>query len=86
MAANLIYSRPPVYPGGIAGLFHVQGTVILQAIISKSGRVVNLRVISGHRMLRGPAKDAVETWRYRPYVVNGNPVEVATIVSVDFHR
>ncbi len=86
MAANLISSRPPVYPGGLAGIFHIEGTVLLQAIIARNGRVVNLRVISGHRMLRSAAKDAVSTWRYRPYTVNGNPVEVATIVSVDFHR
>ncbi len=86
MAGNLIYSRPPTYPKGLAGLFHTQGQVVLQAIISKNGRVQNLRVISGHYMLRGAAKDAVRTWRYRPYSIHGVPVEVATIISVEFHR
>lgn len=86
MAGNLIYSRPPAYPHGLVGLFHEEGKVVMQAIISKSGRVENVRVISGHRMLRGAAKDAVRAWRYRPYYINGSPVEVATIVSVEFHR
>ncbi len=86
MAGNLIYSTPAVYPKGFAGMFHTQGSVVLQAIISKSGRVQDLRVISGHFMLRGAAKDAVKTWRYRPYYVKGSAVEVATIVSVDFRR
>ncbi len=86
MAGNLISSRQPAYPKGLAGLFHTEGPVVMQAIISKSGRVQNVRVISGHYMLRGAAKEAVRTWRYRPYYVNGVPVEVATIVSVEFHR
>lgn len=86
MAGSLVYSPPPKYPGGFAGIFHTQGRVVLQAIISKSGRVEDLRVISGHYMLRGAAKEAVRTWRYRPYHVKGSPVEVATIVSVEFQR
>ncbi len=86
MAGSLIYSRPPTYPHGFARLFHTEGRVVMQAIISKSGRVENLRVLSGHYMLRGAAKEAVRTWRYKPYHVNGSPVEVATIVSVDFQK
>lgn len=86
MAGSLIYSRQPTYPRGFARLFHSEGSVVMQAIISKTGRVENLRVISGHYTLRGAAKDAVRTWRYRPYRVNGSPVEVATIVSVEFQR
>jgi outer membrane biosynthesis protein TonB len=46
--------------------------------------VEHLHVIKGHRLLRGAAKNAVKTWRYRPYKIGGVPVEVATIVSVDF--
>ena len=86
MAGNLVYSPQPNYPKGFAGLFRMEGEVVMQAIISRNGRVEDLRVLSGHVMLRGSAKDAVRTWRYRPYTVNGNPVEVATIVSVEFHR
>jgi TonB family protein len=83
MAANLVSASPPSYPK-LAGLTHMQGKVVMQAIISKDGTVQNLHVIQGHRLLRGAAKNAVRTWRYHPYLVNGKPVEVATIVSVDF--
>jgi len=86
MAGNLLYSQAPQYPHGFAGLFHSQGKVVMQAIISKNGQVENLRVISGHYMLRGAAKDAVRKWRYRPYSIRGSPVEVATIISVEFRR
>jgi outer membrane biosynthesis protein TonB len=56
----------------------------MQAIISKTGSVEHVNVLKGHRLLRGAAKKAVKTWRYQPYKVNGVPVEVATIVSVEF--
>jgi outer membrane biosynthesis protein TonB len=83
MAANLVSASPPSYPK-LASLTHMQGKVVMQAIISKDGTVQNLQVIQGHRLLRGAAKSSAKTWRYRPYLVNGKPVEVATIVSVDF--
>jgi outer membrane biosynthesis protein TonB len=83
MAANLLSASPPSYPK-LASLTHMQGKVVMQAIISEDGTVQNLHVIQGHRLLRGAAKNSARTWRYRPYLVNGKPVEVATIVSVDF--
>ncbi len=86
MAGNLLFSTTPKYPGGFATLFHMEGKVTMQAVIARSGRVENLRVLSGHRLLRSAAQDAVRTWRYRPYLINGVPVEVATIVTVEFHR
>ena len=86
MAGNLLFSPTPKYPGGFATLFRMEGKVTLQAVIARNGRVEYLRVLSGHRLLRGAAQDAVRTWRYRPYAVNGVPVEVATIVTVEFHR
>jgi TonB family protein len=84
MAANLVSASPPSYPK-LASLTHMQGEVVMQAIISKDGTVQNLHVIQGHHLLRGAAKNAVRTWQYHPYLVNGKPVEVATIVSVDFN-
>ena len=84
MAGNLIFSSPPEYPR-FAGLTHTEGPVLLQAVISRTGTVENLHVIRGHHLLRGAAMDAVRKWRYRPYIVNGHAVEVATIVKVDFH-
>jgi protein TonB len=83
MAANVLSAPQPSYPK-LASLTHMQGEVVMQAIISKRGRIENVRVIKGHRLLRGAATNAVRSWRYRPYLVDGRPVQVATIVSVDF--
>jgi periplasmic protein TonB len=74
----------PRYPTiAIAG--HVQGTVVLAATISKAGTIQNLRLLSGPPMLAAAAEEAVRTWRYRPYQLNGNPVDVETTVNVVFH-
>jgi periplasmic protein TonB len=79
----LIYKNVPQYPV-IAKTAGQQGTVVLQATISKSGTIENLQVISGPPMLQQAAIDAVKTWRYRPYLLNEQPVEVETTVSVIF--
>jgi protein TonB len=79
----LLDKRLPVYPPiGVAS--HTQGTVVLQATISRSGTIENLRVISGPQMLQQAAIDAVKSWRYRPYLLSGEPVEVETTVNVVF--
>jgi TonB family protein len=83
MAANVLSAPQPSYPK-LASLTHMQGEVVMQAIISKRGTIEHVRVIKGHRLLRGAATNAVRSWRYRPYLVDGRPVQVATIVSVDF--
>lgn len=83
MASNLISAPPPKYPK-FASFTHTQGQVILQAVVSRSGNVIDTRVLSGHRILRGAATQAVRRWQYRPYLVNGRPTDVATIVTVDF--
>jgi TonB family protein len=87
MAANLVSGPKPSYPA-LASLTRTQGNVVMQVVISKNGTVEDMHVIKGHRLLRSAAKNAVRTWRYRPYKINGVPVEVATVVSVDFslHR
>ena len=74
----------PQYPA-IAKAARIQGTVVLQATISKSGSIENLRVVSGPPMLQQAAMDAVRTWRYKPYLLNGDPVEVETTVNVVFN-
>jgi periplasmic protein TonB len=79
----LIRKNLPVYPP-IAKAAGVQGTVVLQATISKAGTIENLRVMSGHPMLQQAALDAVQHWRYRPYLLDGQPVEVETTVNVVF--
>jgi periplasmic protein TonB len=83
MEGNLIYRPQPAYPP-IAHQGRVQGAVVLRAIISKTGTIENLQVISGHPLLVKAAVDAVSQWRYRPYVLNGEPVEVETQVIVNF--
>jgi protein TonB len=82
--AGMALSQPtPVYPP-IAKAAHVQGVVVLHAIISKQGTIENLSVISGPPMLTTSAVDAVRRWRYRPYLLNGDPVEVETTINVNF--
>ncbi|MGC2583928.1 MAG: TonB family protein, partial [Acidobacteriaceae bacterium] len=83
MAGNRIGGEMPQYPA-IAKAARIQGTVVLQATISKGGTIENLRVISGPPMLQAAAQEAVRTWRYKPYLLNGDPVEVETQVNVVF--
>ena len=80
---NLINRVTPPYPP-MAKMARVQGAVILQAYISKQGTIENLRVVSGHPMLVQAALDAVKQWRYRPYLLNGEPVEVETQITLNF--
>jgi protein TonB len=74
----------PIYPP-IAKSAGVQGTVMLQAVISKSGTIENVHVVSGPAMLQQAAMDAVRTWRYKPYLLDNQPVEVETTVDVIFN-
>ena len=85
MAANLISAPEPAYPK-LARLIHMKGPVIMQAVVSRDGKVVATHVLRGHRLLRGAASNAVRQWRYQPYLVNGRPAEVATIVTVNFRQ
>jgi TonB family protein len=62
----------------------VQGTVMIAAVITKSGDIANLDVISGPKELRNSALDAIKTWKYQPYLLNGQPVEVSTEIYVDY--
>jgi protein TonB len=81
--ANLLHRVQPIYPP-IARQAHVQGTVELRAIISKAGTIENLVVVRGHPMLVKPALEAVRQWRYRPYLLNNEPFEVETEITVNF--
>jgi protein TonB len=79
----LIQETMPVYPA-IAKATHTEGTVELAATISKAGNIENLRATSGPPLLQRAALDAVKSWRYRPYLLDGQPVEVETTVDVVF--
>jgi protein TonB len=83
MQGMLLQKTTPVYPP-IAKAARVSGTVVLQATISKTGTIENLHVISGPAMLQQSALDAVKQWRYKPYELNNEPVEVETTVNVIF--
>ena len=84
MAGNLLDKTVPHYPA-IAIAAGIQGVVVLQATISGTGSIKNLRVISGPSMLQQAALDAVRSWRYKPYLLNGEPVEVETTINVVFN-
>jgi protein TonB len=79
----VLHKVQPTYPP-LARTARVQGSVILAAVIGKDGTIQNLHVISGHPLLTQAALDAVRQWRYRPYILNGEPVEVDTQVTVNF--
>ena len=82
-AAKLINKVPPQYPE-VAQSAHVTGTVVLHAVISKGGDIEQLELVSGPPLLAKAAMDAVTQWRYRPTVLNGQPVEVDTTINVVF--
>ncbi len=81
--AALINQVQPQYPP-LARQARVTGIVILEAIIGRDGAVRDVRVITGHALLAPAAVKAVEQWRYNPTVLNGEPVEVVTTVTVNF--
>ena len=81
--ANLISQTRPVYPP-LAKQARISGVVKLHAIIDKSGSIQELTVVSGHPLLIPAAMEAVKTWRYKPTLLNGEPVEVITEIDVNF--
>jgi periplasmic protein TonB len=83
MEGNLIHRVQPVYPP-LAIQARIQGSVVLRAMISREGTIENLQLISGHSILVRAAMEAVRQWRYRPYSLNREPVEVETQVTVNF--
>jgi protein TonB len=77
------YKPEPVYPV-LARNARIQGDVVLTAVISAEGQITQLKVLSGHALLVQAALDAVKQWRYRPFLLNGQPIEVETTVTVSF--
>src|SRR3989475_792792 len=82
-AANLLSQVKPVYPP-LAKQARIQGVVVLEAEISKEGTIDNLKVVTGHPLLIQSAIDAVKQWRYKPTLLNGEPVPVVTTITVNF--
>ncbi|MGH9343423.1 MAG: energy transducer TonB [Terriglobia bacterium] len=83
VAAKLLRGQSPDYPVAAKAL-GIAGTVVLQGTIGRDGRVHEIHVVSGPPMLRQAAIDAVQTWRYKPYMLNGEPVGVRTTINVGF--
>ena len=83
MQGMVISKVQPSYPPD-ARAARIQGPVVMAAIIGKDGTVQNVRVVSGDPMLTPAGVDAVKQWKYRPYLLNGNPVEVDTQITVNF--
>lgn len=83
MAGSILTRVEPVYPDKARRL-GVSGTVVLRVILGKDGKVSRLSVLSGPEMLRQPMLDAVSQWIYRPYILNGDPIEVETTIQLDF--
>ena len=82
-AGLLIRKVSPVYPKK-ARKKHIQGVVIMTATISKNGDIVGLTLVSGDPLLAEAAMDAVKQWKYRPYFLKGEPVDVETQIQVNF--
>jgi len=83
MQRRIIHEVAPEYPEA-ARRAAVQGTVVLDAIVSAEGAVTQVQVVSGPETLSLAAIDAVRWWRYEPYILNGQPAIVETTVSVNF--
>jgi protein TonB len=83
MEGNLIHKVEPQYPT-IAKQLHIQGTVIVKAFISRDGLITRATPESGPSLLVQAALDAVRQWRYRPYYLNHEPIEVETEITVNF--
>jgi periplasmic protein TonB len=80
---NIVKKVQPKYPSE-AREKHVQGSVLIQVVISKTGDVTNTRVISGDELLAPSAVEAVTQWKYKPYTLNGQPIEVETQIIINF--
>lgn len=81
---RLTHRVEPEYPL-MAKVGHIQGVVILAATIGKDGRLHNLKALCGHPILIDASMEAIKQWRYRPYMVNGEPVDLETTIKTEFH-
>jgi protein TonB len=82
-AGQIQHRVQPIYPE-IAKVARIEGDVVLSAIIAKNGEIQRLQAMSGHPLLLDAALDAVRQWRFRPYILNGRPIEIETRITVRF--
>jgi protein TonB len=83
MEAKIVKRVIPTYPP-LAKQARISGTVRLEGVISREGRIVNLQVLYGHPLLTQAALQAVGQWLYQPTLLNGEPVEVIAPIDVHF--
>jgi TonB family protein len=83
MASQVLTKTPPVYPPD-AKAAKVQGAVVLKAVIGKDGAIKSLQLVSGPEVLAKSAWSAVKEWTYKPYLLNGEPVDVETTITVHY--
>ena len=83
MEGNLIHKVEPQYPT-MAKQLHIEGTVLVKAIISREGMIIRAEAERGQTLLAQAALAAVRQWRYRPYYLNHEPIEVETEITVNF--
>jgi protein TonB len=79
----LVKKVDPIYPP-TAMHMHIEGSVQLSATISKTGDITDIKILSGDQQLTRAAADAVKRWKYKPYLLNGEPVEIQTQVTINF--
>jgi protein TonB len=83
LEGSLVRRVQPIYPP-LARMARIQGPVVVAAIISRAGTMEHVQAISGHPMLIPAAVEAVSQWRYKPYILNGEAIEVETRITVNF--
>ena len=79
-----IHDVQPEYPQ-TARISHISGDVVFQVLIDREGNIEEMKLISGHPILAESALKAVQQWKYKPYILNGKPVEVETMITVKYH-
>jgi len=84
VSQGLVIKRvQPKYPSSALAI-HAEGAVQIEATVDKQGNVTNVKVLSGQAVLARAALEAVRQWRYKPYYLNGQPVEIQTQITVNF--
>lgn len=83
MQKQIVHKVPPIYPED-AKKAQIAGNVQLEAVIGKAGEAENLKVVSGPKELQQSALDAVRQWTYKPFLLNGEPVEVKTTININY--
>ena len=83
--SHIVKANPPIYPD-LAAMSHIQGKITVKVTISPEGKVTEARMIAGHPIFETSAVDTIKRWKYQPFVLNGTPISVRTLVYVLFSQ